>query len=261
MTSNLNFAAVAWCEERLLRRGEPLHLARLFSPPALRARTTAIGALYVEFESIIDQPRDLNVARMKLAWWRDELGRLEMGEPAHPATKLLATANVTRTMQHLLDLVTGMELNLLEGRPRDPATARVCSERGGAQLIAALNVRLEAADRGSDDLTDCPMGRGIALARLLRWPPGEALSAELAASVRKDLTDARGRLTTSAAAIRVLAALAWHQAQRPAPGRATGPGKQRLDTLRAWQAARGKLPRGLRANKGAQSRQSGRSGA
>src|SRR5699024_1887065 len=82
--------ALGWCEERLLQPREPLQLARLFTPSARRGGATAIGVLYIELEAIARGQRDLNVARMNLGWWREELARLEAGEPAHPATRLLA---------------------------------------------------------------------------------------------------------------------------------------------------------------------------
>lgn len=252
MSRGANKESVAWCEERLRQPGETLHLARLFTPRASRPAATLIGALYVELESTISRPRDFNVTRMKLGWWRDELGRLADGAPAHPATRLLVGTDMSKSIHHLLDLVTGMELNMLEGAPRDAATARVRSERSGARLAAALNAQLRAGNPKADDLGNTRLGRGIALARLLRQPEHESLHAEVAEQVRADLGGpVRGRLAASAPAIRVLATLAWQQARRTQTGRPSTSRAYRMDTLRAWRAARGTLPRSMRKRQAA----------
>ncbi len=237
-----------WCEERLRQPHEDLHLARLFTAPELRPAATATGAIYVELEAIATDFRDLNIARTKFAWWREELARLDSGAPAHPATRLLAEAGIPPATNRLLDLVTGMELNLLTGPPDDPATAALYAERGFAQLIAVLGLQLDAKS-GGDGASEAkdyrPLGAGIGLARILTGQLAGEVRKEIAAAARSKIRAERATLRASPPTLRVLGALAWRRARRPAqPEPAERANRGRVFV--AWRAARGKPPRPLR---------------
>lgn len=235
-----------WCEERLRQPHEDLHLARLFSPPELRPTVTATAAIYIELEATIAGYRDLNVARTKLAWWRDELARLEEGRPAHPATKLLASGAGTPAVNQLLDLVTGMELNLLAGAAVDLATAEIVAERGFAQFAATLGAQLQARNKNAGLEDYLALGKSIGLSRCLQGPLDAEARTDIAAAASAGLHAASDRLSTEPPALRVLAALAWRRASRPA-----APLPQKRESRRrifiAWRAARGKIPRELRS--------------
>ncbi|MGH8272699.1 MAG: squalene/phytoene synthase family protein [Gammaproteobacteria bacterium] len=236
----------SWCEERLRQPHEDLHLARLFSPPELRSTVSASAAIYIELEATIAGYRDLNVARTKLAWWRDELTRLEDGRPAHPATKLLASGAAPPAVNQLLDLVTGMELNLLVGPAEDLATAELVAERGFAQFAAVLGAQLETRGKNANLEDYLALGKNIGLSRRLQGALDAEARADIAAAAGAGLRTASSRLPTDPPALRVLAALAWRRASRP-----SAPLPQKRESRRrvfiAWRAARGKLPRGLRS--------------
>lgn len=223
------------------RPREDLHLARLFTTANLRQAVTASGAIYVEFEAIALKFRDLNVARAKFDWWREELARLDAGRPAHPATQLLAASAAPSATAQLHDLVTGMELNLLAGPPHDRSEAESWSERGFANLAAVLALQL-----GAETKLDCrALGTAIGIARCLQVPLADAIRSEIAAVARTGLRGERSRLRVIPPALRVLAALAWRRAARPR-GHPPSKHEARRRVFAAWRAARGKLPRGLR---------------
>jgi phytoene synthase len=65
---------------------------RLFAPPDRRTVLTAVFACAAEIEHCAREARESAVARLKLAWWREEITLLAAGEPRHPAAIALADA-------------------------------------------------------------------------------------------------------------------------------------------------------------------------
>lgn len=233
MTSNV----LVWCEERLSDPAEDLYHAVLFAPHRLRGDVRALAALFIELEGIATHFRDLHVARTKLAWWRDEIERLHAGRAGHPVTRLLAAGESDPSSLLLGDLVTGMELVLLEGPVTDLATARMRSERGLARLAVVL-ARLFGDASAEHHAT---LGTAAGLVRALG-------SANLGDEARRDIAETARRMLareslaarTAPPPLRVLAALAWNRTHKnAAPGRRTGP----RHVFTAWRAARGHLPR------------------
>lgn len=228
-----------WCDERLADPAEDLYHAVLFTPPRLRGSVRAVAALFIELEAVATRFRDLHVARTKLAWWRDELERLHRGQAVHPVTRLLADGPGEPEDLLLTDLVTGMELILLEGPVTDLATAEMRAERGTARLAVVLARVFGAAEAERF----AALGTAAALARLAG---ADGLGAEVRGSI---LDAARGRLREEAGAalaapapLRVLAALAWRRTRLPE--RSTT--HRRADPARvitAWRAGRGRMPR------------------
>jgi hypothetical protein len=246
MSSTTDRAALSWCEERLLQPREPLRLARLFTPSARRDGASVIGALYIELEAIARGQRDLNVARAKLGWWREELARMDAGEPEHPATRLLAESNVTPDVDRLIDLVTCMELSLLEGKPDSAAEANERARRNGTRLVAVLNETLASQPVQQENVTPRRLARAIGLARMLNLNLAEAVHNEALTQARADLADDCKYLSACVPAVRVLAVLAWDIANHPNSDRSSQSVNARLRIFRAWRAARGKYPRELR---------------
>jgi 15-cis-phytoene synthase len=48
-----------------------------------------------EWHALADPDTEAEVARIKLAWWRDEINRLARGSPLHPICRYLATLGST----------------------------------------------------------------------------------------------------------------------------------------------------------------------
>ncbi|MGH8426720.1 MAG: squalene/phytoene synthase family protein [Gammaproteobacteria bacterium] len=235
--------ARAWCRERLAAPGEDLALAALFTAPALRPAVTATGALYVELETVATRFRDLDIARTKLGWWRDELTRLDSGRPAHPATQLIAATGIAPPVVALGDLLTGFELILLEGPVKDLATARLFAERGYARLALVLSQLFTTADTGSAPLARLGIAMGLARVLALSSTSDETRPG-IAAAARDGLRGTVPEPRLLPPPLRVLAALAWQHANG-APQGAAGRGVQPVRVITAWRAARGRLPPAL----------------
>lgn len=229
-----------WCDERLADPAEDLYHAVLFAPPRLRAGVRAVASMYIELEAIATGFRDLHVARTKLAWWRDELERLHAGQAAHPVTRMLAGATATPEDLSLPDLVTGMELILLEGPVTDLATARMRAERGMSRFAVVLARLLDDTARAE---AYAPLGTATGLARTLGSARLEDTArGEIGAAARRMLNEQARTALAAPSPLRVLAALAWRATSRTDRSAR----RRRTDARRvfaAWRAARGRLPR------------------
>jgi phytoene synthase len=61
----------------------------LFLPASKRESIIALEACFREIVDVIDECQETAVARIKLAWWREELERAFSGAPRHPVSKAL----------------------------------------------------------------------------------------------------------------------------------------------------------------------------
>jgi len=229
-----------WSRERLADPADDLFFAVLFSAQPQRESVRAIAALYVELEATATHFGDMHVARTKLAWWRDELERLSAGDPAHPVTRVLAGNTPPGAETALGDLITGMELVLLEGPVNDLATARMRAERGGTRLATLLAALFPGAKEAAELQPE--LGTGIGLARLLGHADlDDTVQKEVARTAQALLADSHAAAATAPQPLCVLAALAWRTAAHGGPRTRRRPDPGRVYT--AWRAARGHLPR------------------
>ncbi len=103
-----------YCQDRAARSGSSFYYSFLFLPPDKRRAITALYAFCREVDDIVDAQVDPAVARVKLAWWREEIGRLFSGAPQHPVTRALSAPigayNLPR--EHFFEIIDGMEMDL-----------------------------------------------------------------------------------------------------------------------------------------------------
>lgn len=78
-----------YCEERGAPPGSTAYYRRLFLPERQQQGVTALFAFRHDVESIADEVSAIDAARMKLAWWQEEIERLYSGTPRHPVTQAL----------------------------------------------------------------------------------------------------------------------------------------------------------------------------
>lgn len=189
------------------------YLATLFAPASMRAGLFALHALDLELAQVVATTSEPLLGEIRLAWWREQLDRLDSGAvPAQPTLAALAG--------HVIgDGVSGKELSALEAAHLQLLSAAhfdaesldfYLENRGGVLFGAAAKLLGEDGQTGQD------IGKLWALADLLRRgerPPHVEM--DLIRQARNGLNPQRvarslGALTAlaSCAAVDVDAALA-----------------------------------------------------
>ena len=103
-----------YCQQRAAASGSSFYYSFLFLEPPRRQAITALYAFCREVDDVVDECADPELARTKLAWWRNEIAALYAGKPGHPVTQALAKAleNYQLPQQQLLEIIDGMEMDL-----------------------------------------------------------------------------------------------------------------------------------------------------
>ena len=125
-----------YCQEKAIQSGSSFYYSFLYLPLEKRRAITALYAFCREVDDVVDECTDASVARVKLAWWRQEVtaifndGNVSAGnasEPSHPVAKALV--NVSRkfnlTAERLNEIIDGMEMDLNYNRYADFDTLRL----------------------------------------------------------------------------------------------------------------------------------------
>lgn len=110
-----------YCQDKAARSGSSFYYSFLFLPGGQRRAITALYAFCREVDDIVDAPGEPAVARIKLAWWREEIGRAFAGSPQHPVTRALAipVRDYNLPREHFLEIIDGMEMDLDHDRYAD----------------------------------------------------------------------------------------------------------------------------------------------
>lgn len=193
-------------------------LALAYAPAAARVPLAALWALDEQLGANIAAARDPTLAELRLAWWRDALGKLAEGGGANdPLLRVLAPH--AAMLPDLAPLADGW-IALLGDLPlTEAALAAHAGDRG------ALLFRASAAILAADHVGVAGAGAGWALSDLA----SRIGDAETAACARRmaaaHLADARGRWPPPMRSLAVLAALARRDAADPRPRRQGAPGR------------------------------------
>ena len=110
-----------YCKDKAASSGSSFYYSFLFLPPDRRRAITALYAFCREVDDVVDEIEDQQVARTKLAWWRNEVANLFAGRPQHPVTRALepAIAPFGITAVRLNEIIDGMQMDLDQSRYLD----------------------------------------------------------------------------------------------------------------------------------------------
>lgn len=136
-----------YCQNKAARSGSSFYYSFLFLPPVQRRAITALYAFCREVDDIVDETRDVGVARTKLGWWREELGRLYAGQPEHPVTRALQP-HLERfgiDRGRLEEIIDGMWMDLEQNRYLDFEGLRLYCHRV-AGVVGTLSASIFAGD-------------------------------------------------------------------------------------------------------------------
>ena len=107
-------APVEYCRQKVATRDSSFHYCTSFLQPEKRDALTVLYAYYCEVSEIIDECREPAVARIKLEWWRQEIGSLFDGSPRHPVAKALhpIIQSYALTAEQLLEVIEGVDADI-----------------------------------------------------------------------------------------------------------------------------------------------------
>ncbi len=107
-----------YCQDKAAASGSSFYYSFRFLPTDKRQAITAFYAFCREVDDVADECHDPALARVKLAWWRDEIARLYAGQPEHPVTVALGEylAPLHLPQDAFEQIIDGMEMDL--GRVR-----------------------------------------------------------------------------------------------------------------------------------------------
>ena len=120
-----------YCREKAAGSGSSFYYSFLFLPPPRRRAITAFYAFCREVDDVVDEAKDIGVARAKLAWWRTEVANLFAGHPTHPVTRALEPfiAEFGLEAGLLGEIIDGMEMDLTRHRYADFASLALYCHR------------------------------------------------------------------------------------------------------------------------------------
>jgi phytoene synthase len=118
-----------YCQQKTAQSGSSFYYSFLFLPPERRRAITALYAFCREVDDTVDECTDESIARIKLAWWRKEIGDMYAGTQSHPVTQALAShlQPYDLKQEHFQAIIDGMEMDLNQTRYLDfPALNKYC---------------------------------------------------------------------------------------------------------------------------------------
>jgi phytoene synthase len=118
-----------YCQQKTVQSGSSFYYSFLFLAPERRRAITALYAFCREADDTVDECSDQSIARIKLAWWRNEVAAMYQGKPTHPVTQALQPHLTVYNLEerHLQAIIDGMEMDLDQTRYLDfPALQRYC---------------------------------------------------------------------------------------------------------------------------------------
>jgi phytoene synthase len=208
-----------YCQQKTARSGTSFYYSFLFLPPERRRAITALYAFCREVDDVVDEVSDPQLARAKLAWWRQEIGATFTGTPQHPVARALQPVVSAYRLpeEHFQTVIDGMAMDLERSRYLDfaelerychcvagvvglmsaeifgyanPATRRYARDLGVAfQLTNIIRDVGEDAHRERIYLPQDELARhGVTAAALLRRESGDgfvALMTEQVARARR----------------------------------------------------------------------------
>ena len=110
-----------YCARKAAASGSSFYYSFRLLPPPRRRAITALYAYCREVDDVVDEVSDPAVARLKLAWWRQEIAAVFDGAPQHPVAQALreVVTEFPLPRDELLTVIDGMEMDLTQARYLD----------------------------------------------------------------------------------------------------------------------------------------------
>jgi phytoene synthase len=110
-----------YCRQKAAQSGSSFYYSFMFLPAERRRAITALYAFCREVDDAVDEATDPNIARLKLAWWRQEITTAFSGTPHHPVAQALqpVVASFALEPEHFQTVLDGMTMDLERNRYLD----------------------------------------------------------------------------------------------------------------------------------------------
>ncbi len=107
-----------YCQEKAASSGSSFYYSFMFLPADQRQAIVALYAFCREVDDVVDECSDPGLARIKLQWWRDEVGKIFDGSPTQPVALALqqTVKGFNLPLEHFLEIIDGMEMDLNQVR-------------------------------------------------------------------------------------------------------------------------------------------------
>jgi squalene synthase HpnD len=103
-----------YCQQKAATAGSNAYYSLLFLPAEQRRAVTALYAFLREVQEVVEECQDPGVARLKLHWWQQEIGKSFTGNPNHPVA--IALVNPVRhchlALEYFYEVINGAEKDL-----------------------------------------------------------------------------------------------------------------------------------------------------
>ncbi len=158
-----------YCRDRVAQSGSSFYYSFLFLPPERRGAITALYAFCREVDDVVDNMSDPDIARAKLAWWRQEIGLTYAGTARHPVGRALQ-AVVTRYAlpeAHFQTIIDGMTMDLEQNRYLDfAALEQYCHRVAG--VVGLMSAEIFGYDHPDTRVYARDLGIAFQLTNILR---------------------------------------------------------------------------------------------
>jgi phytoene synthase len=141
---------------RAIPVGSTRYWSWLFASAAARAPLLGVFALQAEWNALIDPATEPGAARLKLAWWQEEVGRLCVGTAVHPiGVYLLSLPRAGEVDFAPLAIAIDAAVAETNGAPLERGTDLESHARALRAAPLAVASRLAAADVDAAGLDRC----------------------------------------------------------------------------------------------------------
>jgi phytoene synthase len=134
-----------YCADKVRQSGSSFAASFRFLDPEGQQAINALYAFCREVDDVVDECHEPSIAQAKLAWWRDELGKLEdpRRKPEHPVTQALAAARARYDLpvEQLGEIIDGMQMDLDLARYEDFAQLQLYCHRA-AGVVGLLSAEI-----------------------------------------------------------------------------------------------------------------------
>ena len=132
-----------YCQSKAAQSGSSFYYSFLFLPEDRRRAITALYAFCREVDDVVDETSDAGVARTKLLWWREEIGRVFHGQPQHPVALALKEVVGPYGLEEarLLEVIEGMAMDLEYNAYPDFESLKVYCHRV-AGVVGTLSAKI-----------------------------------------------------------------------------------------------------------------------